>query len=153
MSENQRLKDALDYLKSIGEINAWIDIGDKISADKNRIAYLTKEDGGILKGKETAILKISYPDINWDWVTSGLGEMLTEDNNMVREGEAEYSLREQKIFKILAGTSQLPEGEQLSMLREEFMKLQGERNKLADKISGVIDQLDNTSFWDMLKGK
>ena len=72
---------------------------------------------------------------------------------MVREGEAEYSLREQKIFKILAGTSQLPEGEQLSMLREEFMKLQGERNKLADKISGVIDQLDNTSFWDMLKGK
>lgn len=149
MSANQRLREAIEYLKEIGKISSGKELGLKINADKNRMAYLTKDDGGVLKGDEPAILKNSYPEINWDWVTSGMGEMFFSETT-VNEPEATYAKRENAVRDIIARNSKLPQSEQLDIMIEEHLKQADEIRKLQGKINAALE-LNQKSLFDIAK--
>jgi hypothetical protein len=143
MSENQRLREALDLLKSKKEIHAWKDIAEIIGGDKNRVSYLTKNGGGKIKSLELKKLEESFPTLNWDYVVSGEGDI--SDRNMLREPRFSYGEidKEAELMKIVSRTSNLPIEQRENLLIEGYLK---QTNKLARMV-----EVDNKSLMSELK--
>lgn len=133
-TENQRLRDVFSHLKELKIIQYNKDIGDIIGADKFRISYLLKDDGGKLSTNELQTLKKEIPQINWDYVTTGEGD-IENSPTMVREQQMFYGEapeRGQVVQEILNRKSTLPESEQLEILREELIIAQQKMLQIYD---------------------
>lgn len=144
-----RLNKAFEHLKKIGKIASKKEFGKVFGADKFRIHYLTKDGGGQLKGEEPALLKKHYPEVNWDWVTSGEGEMLSPPDRIIVMEEPEQLFHkflgnEEEFRKILSGKSQLPVEVRESILIDEILKLQ-------QRMTQAVE-LNSKSILEELKG-
>jgi hypothetical protein len=127
--ENQRIRSALEYMKKTGIIQFNQDLAAALGVDKYRINYITKDGGGKFTAPEINLLKQNYPQINWDFVITGQGTMLAEDNSikLVAERALIYGKKpdlDQVLSEIITGSSILPVAEQLKIARNEIVRLQ-----------------------------
>lgn len=148
-SANQRFKEVIEYLVSVGKITRQQDIASFMSnevnqePDKHRVSYLVKDGGGKIRMAEYTSLKENIPEINWEWVASGKGKMLVRDLHVAagpqgRYGNLTEDEKEIEIRLILTGRSELSETEQLELLKEDNLKLKDRLMKLSEMSSKTL---------------
>lgn len=150
-TENQRVKDSIRKLKDLGLIKTNADLADSIGIDINRINYITKKGGGNFTRPEINLLAQKFPQINWEYVFSGEGELLSEEIHdgvsLVKESEMIYSKDpdyKRLLNEILLGTSKLSETEQNKILKREVVNLQ-------QKVINIYENTNPLKMWEDLK--
>jgi len=148
MTHIHRFNDSISFLKKEGKIKFAKDLILILGVNHDRVRSLAKTNGAKLDPKEVIVLKNKFPSVNWDYVVTGEGSMLSTDNPaMVQEPTAIYQSKEwtkAELNKIISGKSILPQQEQMELLVEEVLHLRGRIDR--------IMEINNESLLTELKG-
>lgn len=126
MTDTERFKKAIEYLLTEGFLKFKTDLKAILGIDAGRMTSLTRTKATKPQPREIALLRKKFPQINWDWVSTGNGEMLASEN-IANEPEAVYGSNEWKkeeLKRIVAGTSTTPIEEREQLLIAELQRLQ-----------------------------
>lgn len=152
MTFNQRFTKAVQYLLNEDIISKEKVIMEKMSWVRARLSYLKGEKSKKLDQEEFEKLKHFYPQINWQWVQSELGNMIQDASSMAQKTDIAYGTKEWKkaeLNKIISGKSILPKDEQLDLAIEEVLHLRGR----IDKIMEINNESMMTSIKELFKKK
>ncbi|WP_421977872.1 hypothetical protein [Roseivirga seohaensis] len=151
MTDTERFKKAIEYLLTEGFMKFKTDLKAILGIDAGRMTSLTRTKASKPQPREIALLRKKFPQINWDWVSTGNGEMLASEN-IVNEPEAVYGSKEWKkdeLNRIVAGSSAIPIEERETILIAEVQRLQ--------QIIVEAQEVNNSTLLqdlkNMLKGK
>lgn len=80
MTENQRLKQLLDYLRANKYVRNQQDFVERIGSDKSTISQVMNERISVPNGLFGCVIS-AFPFVNERWLRSGEGEMLKSDSS------------------------------------------------------------------------
>lgn len=127
MGENIRFMEVVESLKGIGVINDYVQLAAILETNKAGISDI-KSGRKKLSIEILRRLKLSYPNINIEWVIMGEGEMFHS-----QQQTAQPSGFEDKLLKVIQEKDTVirEQAEDIGKLRERIAQLQREKGKNA----------------------
>ena len=142
MTANQRYKKALEWLLNQQVVRSKQHFFDQLNWTRNKSYNLERGDNAQLLGIDLLLLKKEFPQINWDWVVTGDGEMLTGTKTVVNEAPQIYGIdpanmneKEAEILRIHMRQSELSCAERENRLIEWSFFQSNQIRKLAELIA------------------
>lgn len=137
MGENIRFMEVIESLKEIGEINDYVQLAAILETNKAGISDI-KSGRKKLSIEILRRMKLSYPNINIEWVIMGEGEMFHS-----QQLSQQSSGFEDKLLKVIKEKDTVirEQAEELGQLRERIAQLQREKGKNASDVqtSGIAN--------------
>lgn len=137
MGENIRFMEVVESLKEIGEINDYVQLAAILETNKAGISDI-KSGRKKLSIEILRRMKLSYPNINIEWVIMGEGEMFHS-----QQLSQQSSGFEDKLLKVIKEKDTVirEQAEELGQLRERIAQLQREKGKNASDVqtSGIAN--------------
>ncbi|NVJ48105.1 MAG: hypothetical protein HWE07_13300 [Cytophagia bacterium] len=125
MPQNQRFTEAKIYLTKTDRYPSDKEFAESVDMKPDRIKYI--KNGKAIKPQEKLRLNEIYPDVNWEYVDTGLGSLLVADSNKVEDPETVYlskAWKKAEILKIKSKASALPLEEQVDILVERLNEVE-----------------------------
>ena len=129
--------EVIESLKEIGEINDYVQLAAILETNKAGISDI-KSGRKKLSIEILRRMKLSYPNINIEWVIMGEGEMFHS-----QQLSQQSSGFEDKLLKVIKEKDTVirEQAEELGQLRERIAQLQREKGKNASDVqtSGIAN--------------
>ena len=129
--------EVVESLKEIGEINDYVQLAAILETNKAGISDI-KSGRKKLSIEILRRMKLSYPNINIEWVIMGEGEMFHS-----QQLSQQSSGFEDKLLKVIKEKDTVirEQAEELGQLRERIAQLQREKGKNASDVqtSGIAN--------------